>query len=271
MSFLNTELDGLHDFRTFFRTHSTEAALKTVENLFDHTLSYWYQSKVFDVLFLIQEYINYLKVDKWNLNQDMNRYLKEFAGATEIYFEEIDTRFPNPIVLFERLLNSEQDAEKRTYVSTVHGDLHASNIMVDSQNNAWLIDFSNTGPAHILRDFVELEAAIKFSVLETESLRDLCELEACLTSQDAFRDILEFSHSNSEIQKAFDVIKLIRRKASEAISPNNDFSEYNIGLLFHSLIMIRFFTETVSQTKKEVILFSAYKIFEHLRHHGIKS
>lgn len=265
MSFLNIELDGLIDFRTFFRTHSTEDVLKTIDNLFDQTLSYWYQTKVFNVLFLVQEYANYLKVDKWNLHQDINRYLKEFADTEEIYFKEINIKFPNPIVLFEHLLKSEQGFEKRTYVSTVHGDLHAFNIMVDNRKKAWLIDFSNTGPAHILRDFVELEAAIKFNVLETESLHDLCELETCLTSQETFRDILELSHSNPEIQKAFDVINLIRKKASEAISPNNDFSEYYIGLLFHSLTMIRFFPEAVSQTKKKVILFSAFKILERLR------
>ena len=270
MLFLNTELDGLIDFRTFFRAHSTEDVLKTIDNLFDQTLSYWYQTKVFDVLFLVQEYVNYLKVDKWNLHQDMNRYLKEFADTEEIYFKEIDTRFSNPVILFERLLKSEQGSEKRTYVSTLHGDLHATNIMVDNQKNAWLIDFSNTGLAHILRDFVELEAAIKFNVLETESMRDLCELETCLASQETFRDTLEFSHSDAEIQKAFEIIKLIRKKASEAISPNNDFSEYYIGLLFHSLTMIRFFPEAVSQTKKKFILFSVSKIFEQLMRYGTK-
>ncbi len=269
MSFLNTELDGLQDFRVFFRTNPADAVSKTIENLFDNTLSYWYQSKVFVVLFLVKEYINYLKVDKWNLHQYMNRYLKEFAEPTEIYFKELDTKFPNPIVLFESILKSRLDSEKRTYVSTVHGDLHASNILVDNRNNAWVIDFSNTGPAHILRDFVELEASIKFNVMETESLRDLCELEECLTTQETFRDTLEFSHSNPEIQKAFDVIKVIRNKASEAISPNNDFSEYYIGLLFHSLTMIRFFPEAVSPTKKKAILFSASKILEQLKRGGI--
>lgn len=271
MAFLNTNLEGLRDFRTFFHTSDVATILGAMSNLFENTLSYWYQSKEFETLLLVREYANYLEVDKWDLNRYMNRYhLGEFVGVSPIYLAELDASFHNPVASFERLLRLPEDLEKRTYVSTVHGDLHASNILVDEQNNCWLVDFSRTGRAHVLRDFVELETAIKFNVLQTDNLRDLCDLESCLMSQKTFSEKLEFSHPDEEIQKAFEVIRSLRRYASLAVLPSNDMSEYYIGLVFHSLNMLRFLPETVSLTKKKCILFSASLIFEQLKHAGFQ-
>ncbi len=43
------------------------------------------------------------------------------------------------------------------YVSFVHGDLNASNILMDERRNVWVIDFFHTAPGHVLKDLAKLE------------------------------------------------------------------------------------------------------------------
>lgn len=270
MLFLNTDLNGLCDYRSFFRKNDTQAVLSATEKLFNETLSTWQSRKEPEVLFLTQDYANFLDVGTWNLDKHVSRYLQEFVGKSEIFLKEINQSFPNPISKFKKLLKSPYIQETHTFIATIHGDLHASNIMVDKNKNCWLIDFSRTGKGHILRDYVELEASIKFNVLETDSLVQLCELESAVMSQQSLSDSLQLPYMNDEIHKALHVIRLIRQRAAIAISPYSDISEYYIGLLFHSLTMLRFLKESVTTTKKKSILFSAHLIFENLKKSGFK-
>ena len=250
-------MTGLCDFKEFFRTNDRKTLKKVVSNLFENTLSYWYESKEPEQLWLIREYAGYLNADNWNLRRSVNRHIKEFKDSPNIELEQFDISFPNPIKAFENLLASSLLFEKRTYISTTHGDLHASNILVDNQKNSWLIDFSNTGRSHILRDFIELEVSIKFDLIDTEDLKALLELELSLLSQKDFRDTPKYFSSDEAFQKAFEVVVKVREYAYLTVAPNHDITEYYIGLLFYSLNMLRFSSKSVSKTKKICILYSA--------------
>jgi protein-tyrosine phosphatase len=48
------------------------------------------------------------------------------------------------------------------YVSFVHGDLNGANILVDSRDNVWIIDFFHTERAHVLKDLIKLENDILY-------------------------------------------------------------------------------------------------------------
>lgn len=264
MSFLNVELAGLREFKSFFHIADVELIVQAISNLFTQTLSYWYESKEPEELHLAQEYMNYLNVERWNLDRAISRHLKELKNTKTIHLTDIDVSFANPIEPFKALLNSPDLFEKRTYLSTTHGDLHASNILVDDQNSCWLIDFSNTGRSHILRDFIELEVSIKFDLLNTDNLKTLFSIESHLLSQKDFREFPEFLTSDVESKKVLEVIKKIREYAYLTIAPNNNMQEYYIGLLFYSLNMLRFSSNAVSKNKKICILYSASLILNNL-------
>jgi hypothetical protein len=51
----------------------------------------------------------------------------------------------------------------------VHGDLHGDNIMIDSKDNRFLIDFGKTGLGHSLEDVTWLECFILFSYTQLEN------------------------------------------------------------------------------------------------------
>ena len=123
--------------------------------------------------------------------------------------------------------------------ATTHGDLHGDNLFVDGEH-AWAIDFERTGPGHILRDFVELEADIvtRLTLLPDEDpglLRDFViamaapdELSATLL---AARRVWE----NPETRKALDVIGALRKLAHE-LTGCSDTQEYLWGLLLDALV-----------------------------------
>lgn len=65
-------------------------------------------------------------------------------------------RLPNPIRQYPALL------ERRLAgtLSTIHGDLHTGNILIGSNNDAWLIDFEWTRDGHTLFDWAVLEVSL---------------------------------------------------------------------------------------------------------------
>jgi serine/threonine protein kinase len=73
--------------------------------------------------------------------------------------EILDSSYPNPLVLVERLVRQSRDLS----VATVHGDLHPSNVVYDFRKTPHLIDFSWCRQnAHILQDFLVMECSVRF-------------------------------------------------------------------------------------------------------------
>lgn len=64
-------------------------------------------------------------------------------------------------------------AEGSALLCTVHGDLNGANIIVDAQDNVWLIDFFHTHRGHILRDLVKLENDLLYIFTPVQNDRDL--------------------------------------------------------------------------------------------------
>ena len=48
------------------------------------------------------------------------------------------------------------------YVSFVHGDMNAANLLLDGRDNAWVIDFAHTGRSHVLTDVAKFENDLQY-------------------------------------------------------------------------------------------------------------
>jgi hypothetical protein len=125
---------------------------------------------------------------------------------------------------------------------TIHGDLHADNVFVDKRGEPWLIDFEWTGHGHILRDAVELEADIKFRLLElrpSEEAHLPYALEMSLLLPESVTDDLHPPadiQNHSELLKAFSVVAGLRQVAHE-VTGSRDLREYYWALLCESLFV----------------------------------
>jgi len=67
-------------------------------------------------------------------------------------------KFPNPVLFYKNELHSlSQLTNSYAYLAYVHGDLNGANIIIDAQENIWIIDFFHTHRGHVIKDLVKLE------------------------------------------------------------------------------------------------------------------
>ena len=82
--------------------------------------------------------------------------------------------FPNLCQFYERdLAEIMPRAVGSRYFSYLHGDLNGANILVDAQDNVWLIDFFHTHHGHILKDLIKLENDLLYIFTPVNNLDDL--------------------------------------------------------------------------------------------------
>jgi CheY-like chemotaxis protein len=120
-----------------------------------------------------------------------------------------------------------------------HGDLHAGNILVDDEHRVWLIDFFKTGWGPGLRDFAQLEAAVRVAMVATDHLAALAEFEmACMQPLRLDEPVMfdnRFGHP--DLHKALQVTVHIRRLANR-ITEVSDMREYYVCMLYHTLRLV---------------------------------
>ncbi|MEW6618945.1 MAG: response regulator [bacterium] len=229
-------LKDICDFRTYYGKNDKVNITRVLKDLFKETCELWYRNKGNPQdLNLKESYKKQLGCDQKDLDDALKKIFSEYKGKHLINFSGLEKDFINPVVWLKDKLFSFP-----TYRCCTHGDLNGKNILVDEDGHTWLIDFFRTGYGHILRDFVELEADIKFNYLETSNIETLYEFEKSLVSPEQFDEPYSFKSPIEELNKAFAVIQDLRNLAHSFVQPCNNIYEYYIGLLYHTINMIRY-------------------------------
>ena len=128
-------------------------------------------------------------------------------------------------------------------MAITHGDLNGTNILVDREGKAWLIDFFNTGWGPALRDLAEMESVVKFELLQTEDLLARYALERASLRPRALRHLIqvESPFRLAELDRAVATIQQLRALACD-VADSEDPREYYVGLLFYALKEMAGFT-----------------------------
>lgn len=66
--------------------------------------------------------------------------------------------------------NLSQKAQAIHYYSYIHGDLNGQNIILDANENVWLIDFFHTHYGHVLKDLIKLENDLMYLCTPIDTL-----------------------------------------------------------------------------------------------------
>jgi hypothetical protein len=179
-------------------------------------------------------------------------------GAATFEFPGIERSFVNPLRWLEKNFDTDLD------FSITHGDVHSRNILVDDLGQAWLIDFARTGEGHILRDFIELESDIKFTLLDEVDVVALCDFELALVSPDCWDDAPHLGQrfDRPSLNKAFAVVRGLRTLVSR-FYPMIDKKEYYHALLYQTLNIVRL--SRIDPLKKQHALLAAALICERLQ------
>jgi CheY-like chemotaxis protein len=261
-SLIGTSLDNVWDLSAFYRYHSSEEMVQVLENLFSGTCQHWYDNKQEKKNHSITAlYSSQLSLTPEKLQTAMKETFPEYAGRFVLEFPQIDHPLTNPVHWIR-----ERDLHTLTRLCTTHGDLHGGNVFVDANRQCWLIDFARTGEGHILRDFIELETDIKFSLLPEMPWHTLYEFELTLASPRRFGEMSELPRpfTQEELNKASEAIKALRRLAHDVVKPSDDMYEYYCGLLYQTLNIVRL--QKISPFHKRHALLSAALTCERLEH-----
>ncbi|MBN1287073.1 MAG: phosphotransferase [Anaerolineae bacterium] len=144
----------------------------------------------------------------------------------------------NPLVAYNTLLRATWDGT----LSTIHGDLHLGNILIDADRRAWLIDFTWTRDGHTLFDWAVLEVSILTDVV-APLVKDNIDLAlkalAALNKQEPLP-----SFPNDALTQAFEGLAVVRDIVHRCLANANAWDEYFAGFAMCALRAITWATLT---------------------------
>lgn len=164
-------------------------------------------------------------------------------------------KFPNPYTFTRDDLGELMSLNNRSsFFSYVHGDLNGANIMIDPQDNVWLIDFFHTDKGHVLKDLIKFENDLLYiyTPLETEEDMD----EAMIFSELLFeiRDLAQPLKPVEETRltkpgfiRTYQTLQILRSYYPALIEHDRDSLQLIIGQLRYSLHTLMFFESNNTQ------------------------
>ena len=266
-SLLGSASDQVESFRSFYARADVRKIKIALQRLFQETCKQWYANRgVLQLLDLTHEYAQQrLGLSTGRLERAISEGLKGVHGKRELYFDALSTKraFTSPVVDLRT-----QEYLASTYECSTHGDLNGDNILIDQDAHAWLIDFSLTGPGHILRDFAELDGAIRFQFLKPEeaTLEERLVMEDVLAVPQHFSEVNKLPEKleteNAALAKAYETTLYLRKLAQQTVSsnPTDEIREYNVALYYYSLNALRFYSWP--QIQRQHALLSASILFD---------
>lgn len=257
---VGTNTEDIRDFMDCY-SENEHLAVKALGHLVKRTCKLWYENKSrIQELSLSRLYKEQIELSSYEeLERAFKDVFPEYDGKLTIELPGLEKSIINPVIWLKH-----RKFPIRSYLCITHGDLNGKNILVDENGYPWVIDFFRTGWGHVLRDFVELEADIKFNCLESSDMEALYEFESSLTSPKKFDDSYKFENKRNidELAKAFNVIRELRTLAHSVVEPGNDITEYYVGLLYHTINKIKY--QNITKERKKHALLSASLICEKL-------
>lgn len=260
-SLVGPDLGDVRSLAEYFPKASVADLQRVFDNLFQYTCRRWYENREQPrrTRDLVTLYEQGLHIHHWDdIWQGMAQVTPDLA-APRLSFPGIEGDFPNP----KRWLASQNhQIYLPVWLATTHGDLNEYNVLVTEDNRAWLIDFYRTGAGHILRDVIELECAIKFSLSGIVDLAAQQMLEEMLLSQSKPAQTIQ-APDGFPFAKALEAIVYLRTLASDFTE--HDMREYLSALLLHTLYLLSldFLHERDAGSRARVLL-SAAMIVEKL-------
>ncbi len=234
---VGTPLETCVDLATFYDQGTASEFIRALKDVFMRTCRHWYENQTDrQRCNLVELYSQSLKLSEEKMGAGLEKAgLGAWAGVANPTVEEVKRRLRNPIEWFRQHPTLEADI----LFCYTHGDLHSRNILVDQNNQAWLIDFYRSGPGHLFRDFIQLESDVKFTLLTVADLGVLYVFEAYLLNAKYFDDRPTLpSFREAELKKAFEVVQGIRYMAGQIVGSSTSMLDYYQGLYLHTLAIL---------------------------------
>ncbi len=155
------------------------------------------------------------------------------------------------------------------FKATIHGDLNGKNIIIDAQENVWIIDFFHTHYGHIIRDLVKMENDLLyiFTKLNREE-----ELAQCFLLTDALlriENIGSFPEAYPDgvvlpsLRRAWDTIRVLRSFYNDLIGLDKAPYQLQVAQLRYSVHTLSF--DECSPLQKRWALYASGQLCHKIR------
>ena len=276
-TFLGTNIDNMQDFAHFYSHANTTQIKQTLDHLFLRACRLWYANTTtlqpLNLTELYQKRLTSYSLKK--LESVVSKYLPTILRQETFTLSSLEghsteststCNFTNPFYALKNI----QPFVCSSYTTIIHGDLNKLNIFVDRNGHTSLIDFSTTGPGHILQDVAMLDCVIRLQLLSAAdaTLDERLSMEEALCSISRFGEVGQlmnkFSTKNLALMKAFDIVVHLRMLAGWMVEkkPEDDMHEYFVSLLYNTLDTLGFSSPYIEQ--HEHALLSASLLVDHL-------
>src|SRR5262249_31968444 len=182
---------------------------------------------------------------------DATQATVEFPSGLELpnvssFYHEFLTRVPLPT----------QDYH---YVSYVHGDLNAANILVDAHDNVWVIDFFHAGRGHVLKDLAKFEndllylltpiaddAQLREAIAITLALREVADLAAPLAD-------LPGDVRSPQFVRAWEILRVLRSTITQVCHDDRNPLQYRVAGLRYAVHTLGFPEPSLLQKQSALV------------------
>lgn len=215
-------------------SRSTEEIIQLFNRIFTNILKPWYgQPK-------LTEFFPYKDHDPRKLFTTLEKAAQDELGISsdepELDCPELGRKLTNPYYFLKHEFPKRRENKILWYKSIVHGDLNMKNILLDEQQNVYVIDFSETRECNITSDFARIEPILKFETIDVtdeDELKRLLEFELGLAAPTKIGDMPEFCYTgtNPAVKKAYDIICRMRKYADITTLFETNFVPHILALL----------------------------------------
>jgi protein-tyrosine phosphatase/nicotinamidase-related amidase len=236
----------------------------TFNKLFISGISIDQIKKYLDIVFVDQlgKFYNARTYEKSNLleyyGHDPKRAERLKPRVEKVYGKPADDdilklptgqEFPNPYIFNRDVLETLLPLNNRSsYFAYTHGDLNGANIMIDPQENIWLIDFFHTHNGHVLRDLIKLENDLLYiytPMYREEDLNEAVKLSEVLFEirdlAQPLKPVEETGLTHPGFIRTYETLKILRSYYPALIGHDRDSLQLLIGQLRYSLHTLMFF------------------------------
>jgi protein-tyrosine phosphatase/nicotinamidase-related amidase len=221
----------------------TERILRTV---FEEQLGRFYTAGTLERVDLFDYYVFKPEIAKY-VRPSVEKVYGKPANSAMLRFDN-GREFPNLCVFYEQeLANLPSIAGNLHYMAYVHGDLNGANIIVDSHENVWLIDFFHTHRGHVLKDLVKFENDLLYIMTPVANADDFDEAlrltDFLMQVEDLGKplpDVEMTGLTNPNLVRAYETVSLLRSFYPPLIHEARDPLQLHIAQLRYAAHTVSF-------------------------------
>ncbi len=151
----------------------------------------------------------------------------------------------------------------------LHGDLNGANVIIDAQDNVWLIDFFHTHRGHVIKDLIKFENDLTYiftKIENREEFNEACEFIDSILNVDDLWEVLpprKFKHA--QFNKAYTFVKQLRSYYPDLIHTDRSPQQLFVGLLRYSVHTLSF--DECNDWQKKLALYASGVLAEKIKNY----